>query len=130
MGLSGSTAVPVITPPTTDGMTGASGRTAGAQVVVDTSLYGMEALFRACYKFTDRCFLFLERGETDRVIVHLRPQATASDVGALVDNLVGSFQNELIDQRLRVDLARETHSVREWVVAQAFVEADLDVSPR
>lgn len=30
-------------------------------LIVDTTLYPEEALFRACYLFTDRCYLFLER---------------------------------------------------------------------
>jgi len=27
---------------------------------VDTAIYSLEALFRVCYAFTDRCYLFLE----------------------------------------------------------------------
>lgn len=92
------------------------------QIRVDTSLYTLEALFRTCYKFTDRCYLWLERADGDNVTVHARPRA-----GGDVCDCVGSFRNELIDQRLRVDLARETRTIREWIVAQAFVEADLDV---
>jgi His-Xaa-Ser system protein HxsD len=95
-------------------------------VAVDTSLYTLDAMFRACYKFTDRCFVFLERGANDTVIVHLRARTVGSDLA----ETIGAFQNELLDQRLRMDLARETRTIREWIVAQAFVEADLDLPPR
>ena len=33
--------------------------------------------------------------------------------------------NELINQRIRLDIAAETKSIRELIVAQAFAEADL-----
>jgi His-Xaa-Ser system protein HxsD len=91
------------------------------EIAVDTSLYPLEALFRACYAFTDRCFLFLRR-QGPEIIVEFRRRST--DVA--LDNLVGEFGNELLDQRIRSDLARETARAREWILAQAFVEADLE----
>ena len=94
-----------------------------AQIRIDTSLYTLEAIFRACYKFTDRCFLFLERADTDTVVVQFRASAGRSDLA----ETVGAFQNELIDQHLRADIARQTRDIRNWIVAQAFVEADLDL---
>lgn len=93
------------------------------QIRIDTSLYTIEAVFRACYKFTDRCFLFLERADANTVVVQFRASAGRSDLA----ETVGAFQNELIDQRLRADIARQTRDIRNWIVAQAFVEADLDL---
>lgn len=101
------------------------GATAGDPPVevlrVDTSLYTLEALFRACYAFTDRCYLFLRRSGPAEVTVEFRPRQT----GTSLPELVGAFCNELVDQRVRADLARETSRIRQWIVAQAFVEADL-----
>jgi His-Xaa-Ser system protein HxsD len=94
-----------------------------AQIRIDTSLYTIEAIFRACYKFTDRCFLFLERADADTVVVQFRARAERSDLA----ETVGAFQNELIDQHLRAEIARQTRDIRNWIVAQAFVEADLDL---
>ena len=88
---------------------------------VDTSLYTIEALFKACYTFTDRCYLFLRRTGPTEITVEFR----ARQAGTSLAQFVNDFSNELLDQRVRSDLARETTRIREWIVAQAFVEADL-----
>jgi His-Xaa-Ser system protein HxsD len=92
------------------------------RIPVDTDLYSLEALFRACYKFTDRCYLFLERSTDHTVVVEIRSRHDGVDLG----EVTGAFGNELIDQRLRADLTRSTHEMRDLIVRQAFVEADLE----
>jgi His-Xaa-Ser system protein HxsD len=89
------------------------------EYVVDTALYSSDALFRACYKFTDRGYLFLRRVGTDAVAVEFRKRTPDADLS----RMVGEFANELIDQRLRALVADQTRNVRELIVAQAFAEA-------
>jgi len=92
-----------------------------AHLAVDTTLYTPDALFRACYVFTDRCYLFLKQQSTHEIVVEFRRSQSAV---ALAD-VVGAFANELINQRVRADVARETRAIRERIVAQAFVDADF-----
>ncbi len=89
---------------------------------IDLELYPEDAIFRACYKFTDRCYVRLERSGERTVMAEFRAKDGKSDI----DAIVGEFANELIDQRLRMDLARETKAVRDLIVSQAFVEGMLD----
>lgn len=89
---------------------------------IDLELYTADAIFRTCYKFTDRCFILLERSGECAVIAEFRARDGGSDINAIL----GEFANELIDQRLRMDLARESTTVRELIVQQAFIEAVLD----
>jgi His-Xaa-Ser system protein HxsD len=93
---------------------------------IDLELYPADAIFRACYKFTDRCYIRLDRSDERTVMAELRARDDKVDI----DVLLGEFANELIDQRLRLDIARETKAVRDLIVAQAFVEAELDEEPR
>jgi His-Xaa-Ser system protein HxsD len=88
---------------------------------VDTSLYSREAIFRACYQFTDRCFLFLEPAGEARIEIEFRKRRPSTDLA----EIVGSFANELINQKVRADIARETQVIREQIVAQAFSGADF-----
>jgi His-Xaa-Ser system protein HxsD len=91
------------------------------QLTVDTTIYGEEALFRACYAFTDRCYLFLrDKGQLSVTVVFRKRRSPRT-----LDVLVEDFANELISQRLRVLLAAETKNVRELIVKQAFAEGDL-----
>ena len=91
-------------------------------VSVDTSVYSLEALFRVCYAFTDRCYLFLQPEESSPVI---RVRITRKSPDCDMTTLAGEFSNELINQRVRLQIASETRSIRELIVAQAFAEADL-----
>lgn len=88
-------------------------------VQVNTTLYTREALFRAAYRFTDRCYLLL-RPETEEVIAVEMTSKNGEDAEAMA----GEFSNELIDQRIRLDLARETHNIRELIVGRAFADVD------
>jgi len=103
--------------PTPDPDTGALG------LAVDLSVFSQEAVLRTAYKLTDRCYLFVEREATagGRLVVTFRSKAD----GTALQDLVGEFSNELIDQQLREQLAREAGPIREILVAQAFAEGNL-----
>jgi His-Xaa-Ser system protein HxsD len=91
------------------------------ELTVDLPLYGYEGLFRACYAFTDRCFMFLREAGPSKVTVVFRKRQSPKTLDALIEE----FANELIGQRLRAQLAAETKDLRERIVAQAFAESDL-----
>src|SRR5689334_11784771 len=44
--------------------------------IVDTQLYTRDALFRACYKFTDRAYLLLRQVNADVIAVEFRAKDT------------------------------------------------------
>jgi His-Xaa-Ser system protein HxsD len=88
---------------------------------IDSSLYPEEAVFRACYAFTDRCYMFLQRSAGELSVSFRRRRQSAD-----LETVVGEFSNELINQRVRYSLARETRPIRELIVAQAFAEAKFD----
>ena len=92
-----------------------------ASLVVDTTLYTSDALFRACYAFTGRCYVFLKQVSAGQVLVEFR----RSDSSPALADVVGAFANELIDQRVRAAIVRETRAIRERIVAQAFAEANF-----
>jgi His-Xaa-Ser system protein HxsD len=87
---------------------------------IDLALYSVDAVMRTAYKFTDRCYLFLSRagGSLIAAIVPKRKDADLED-------LLGQFSNELIDQRLRESLDQQFGQVRTLIVAQAFAEGNL-----
>jgi His-Xaa-Ser system protein HxsD len=91
-------------------------------VAVNTDLYSREALFRVCYQFTDRCYIYLSQEEDSPTIqVRFTRKGPETDLNATA----GEFSNELINQKVRLDVAAETKAIRELIVAQAFAEADL-----
>ena len=89
---------------------------------VDTNLYARESLFRACYQFTDRCYLFLRPDGEHGIVVEIRRKPES----ASMNGVLGDFSNELLNQQVRTDISRETRAIREMIVAQAFRESDLN----
>ena len=89
---------------------------------VDLSIYSLPSVFRACYKFTNICYLFIARTEEpDWLAVTFQAKETTQHVAALL----GEFFNELLDQQIREALEIEAGPVRELIVAQAFAEGNL-----
>jgi len=89
---------------------------------IDTKLYPETCIFRTCYLFTDRAYVYMRSEQPDEVIVEFRAKQNSFDL----TSVIGDFGNELINQRIRLDLAKETQKIREMIVAQAFSEADLN----
>lgn len=92
---------------------------------VDTTLYPAEAVFKASYKFTDRSYLSITRRDDTTLLVEFQQQQVKDNL----TDIVGAFRNELIDQRLRIDLIRETRVTRDLIIKQVFIEADLSGVP-
>lgn len=89
---------------------------------VDLSVYSLNAVFRACYKFTAQCYAFIARAENGAWLsVSLRAKSPRKDLSSLV----GEFFNELLDQQVRENLEQEMRPIREMIVAQAFAEGNL-----
>jgi His-Xaa-Ser system protein HxsD len=95
-------------------------------VCVDPEIYPLQALYRACYLFTDRCYLFLTRvPESPNISVHFAGKGSDADLR----KIVGEFCNELMNQQVRLIIAKETQAIRELIVAQAFAEAEFIEPP-
>lgn len=90
-------------------------------VEIDLAIFSIPAILRACYHFTDRCFVFVHRSGAEAVTVFLQTKSPELQ-GAIA---AGEFSNRLVDEQLRVTIAAETGAIRELVVAQAFAEGNL-----
>lgn len=92
-----------------------------ALIEISTAVYHLVAIFRTCYTFTGRSFLFLAPAGPERIRVYLK----AKNKNINLTDVTGDFCNELINQQVRYDLAQETAVVRQLIVAQAFAEGNL-----
>jgi len=95
-------------------------------LVVDDAIYSRSALLRACYWFTDRCYIFISRESNGRFAVNFRLKQPDSSG---LEDIAGEFTNALLDFQLRADIDRETATVRELIVAKAFAEGNLLEDP-
>ncbi len=89
-------------------------------VIVHKTLYPADVLFGTAFGFLDRAYLHLDVQDADRIKVEIeaRPGTRFS-----LDELVGEFKNELVNQALRVKLAKQTEKVRTMIVGRAIADA-------
>lgn len=87
---------------------------------VDLEVYGLAALLKVAAKFTDRCFVHLQRRGEQIVEVRFRSKSQLP-----LDSIAGEFCNEILDQSLREIVARESEPVRNLVLAYALSRVGL-----
>jgi His-Xaa-Ser system protein HxsD len=105
------------------------GPSAASRVLhIEESLYHRTAVLRACYWFTDRCYIFVSRSSPGILDVEIRPKAGEHAEG--LDAVAGEFGNALLDYELRRQIDEQTGSVRELLIAKAVAQAGtLDDPP-
>jgi His-Xaa-Ser system protein HxsD len=74
-------------------------------IEIDESIYGLDVIFKAAYRFTDRCYIFLAR--TSGLPQHISVTLMAKQPAVDIRPFLGEFCNELIDQQIRVALSRD-----------------------
>jgi His-Xaa-Ser system protein HxsD len=95
---------------------------------VEETLYHRTAVLRACYWFTDRCYLFVSRPKPGFLEVSIR--AKMGSTAETLDAVAGEFANALLDYELRRQIDEQTGSIRELLVAKAVAMAGtLDDAP-
>jgi His-Xaa-Ser system protein HxsD len=93
--------------------------------LVDETIYGRIAVLKTCYWFTNRCYIFVYRHDEQHLAVRL---ASKPGNGGF-DSIVGEFENALLDHQLRFEIANETATLRELIVAKAFAEGNVLEDP-
>ncbi len=88
---------------------------------VDVALYPLEAIYAACYMFTDRAYIRLDAPSEGKVAVVLEAKADVPEKKR--SNLRGEFHNELLHHALRLKISSSNQKIREYIVTQALLSA-------
>jgi His-Xaa-Ser system protein HxsD len=81
------------------------------EITVDATIYSKASIFRACYKFTDRAYIFLSRTENkpNYILVSITMKQPQDDPEKMIQEI----------------LELEFGPIRNLIVAQAFSEGNL-----
>jgi His-Xaa-Ser system protein HxsD len=95
----------------------------GLSLSLDTSIYSLDAIKKAAYKFADRTSILINPSPGTAVVVvfNFGSEHPMSDQG----QVIGAYCNELLDQDLRERIKRETTPVRNLILAHAFSRTSL-----
>jgi len=91
------------------------------QRVVDPKMYSLDAIFGAAYVLLGRAWVHLDRDRKGQIVVTLKSKkAAARDE---LQRLSDDFENELVDQVVRLQLAKKHVKLREMIVGRAMFGA-------
>ncbi|MFE8645812.1 His-Xaa-Ser system protein HxsD [Sphingomonas sp. NCPPB 2930] len=88
---------------------------------LDATVYSLEAVQKAAYRFIDRLTILIAqspgqiRCDIEQVSGKLRP----------IEDVVADFKRELLDQQLRYCIKAETEASRNLILALAFSQSAI-----
>lgn len=90
---------------------------------INLDLYSLSAVKKTAYKFADRCSVLLQDRQEQclSVLFTFAEPATPKQM----QQVIADFCDELIDQELRENIAKETEATRNLLLAQAFCKTSL-----
>lgn len=100
--------------------------TATLTLSLDVGLYPRDVLYAAAYVFLDRAYVLLDR-EDARFVVRFRSKRPVEE--ATFRAMAGEFENELLAQALRHQVADANQRIIEDVVAVAIAGATAGAEP-
>jgi len=91
------------------------------ELLVSKKIYPLEVIYAAAYVYVDRCYVFLDSRPEDRIAVRLKAQEGCGPKE--FQRIVGSFENELINQGLRLKIGKRTEKTRDAIIHRALFSA-------
>lgn len=91
------------------------------RLVLDKSIYPLEVVEKASYRFIDRLTVLISQTE-DCIVCEIE---NANSSGEPEERHVADLKRELLDQKLRSQIKAETESVRNLILALAFSRSGL-----
>lgn len=93
------------------------------RVTFDTRIYSALAIKKAAYKFAAHFASLITTTSEHELTVELKFLRQQNEADQ--NELVQAFLNEVLDQDLREQIARETESTRNLILAEAFSKTSL-----
>lgn len=84
---------------------------------VKKEIYPLKAIYRAAYLFTDNYYIGIDQNEEEYIILF-----SGKEKNARFEDL-GRFQNELLNQCMKLAIGKDTRQIRELIVTRALYSA-------
>ncbi|MBM4388028.1 MAG: His-Xaa-Ser system protein HxsD, partial [Deltaproteobacteria bacterium] len=86
----------------------------------DKKLYPLDAVLGASFTFIDKFYLLLDMDDQGKITVKIEPK---QDVDVDEKALQGEFQNELLNQVMRIKTAKKMGDLRDMIIERALIGA-------
>lgn len=88
---------------------------------LNKNIYPIEAVVNTAYFFIDKIYILLDMDSNNNTLVYLTPKNNTRE--KQLNTLVNEFYNELLNQKLRIKISKDTKKIREQIVSCAIVSA-------
>lgn len=91
---------------------------------VKKDIYPLKAIYRAAYLLTDEYYIGIDQNSDEYLVFFSGKERTADGRMKAVDfEDVGRFQNELLDQSMKLAIGNDTRQIRDLIVTRALYSA-------
>lgn len=91
------------------------------RLVLDKSVYSLEATQKAAYRFIDRLTILISQSDKE---IFCEVESVVG-LNKPYEEVLAGFKQELLDQQLRLQIKVETESVRNLILSLAFSRSGL-----
>ncbi|MBU1078320.1 MAG: His-Xaa-Ser system protein HxsD [Spirochaetes bacterium] len=87
--------------------------------LLNSKITSLEAVYSTCYTFIDKFYIYLDKNSKN-IIVTLQSK---EDKKINLRKAEGEFRNELLNNLLREEIAKNNSKIREYIISQALYSA-------
>jgi len=98
-------------------------------LVFDSKIYPLEAIYIASYIFIDNFYIFLDGDPNSKIKVKLTPKTNNSSSNQNLNNTKEEFLNELLNCTLRYRISKENKNLREFILGTALLGSVGKLNP-
>jgi radical SAM pair-associated protein len=85
---------------------------------INTEIYPLDVIMKTAYNYTDGFYIFFDYEKDGFIEVKLKHKEDC-DVPKL-EAVVGEFYNELLNQKIRLDIQKSTSNIRQLILGRAL----------
>jgi len=88
-----------------------------AELIIDISLFSKDIIFKTAFLFLDKLYVFLKKKTKSSICVQF---ILKEDSKENLENIIGDFSNELLNNSLRQKLFEENKEIRTKIINSAL----------
>ncbi|MCX7958494.1 MAG: His-Xaa-Ser system protein HxsD [Deltaproteobacteria bacterium] len=93
---------------------------------IDTNFYPQDAVYSVSYLLLEKYYIKLKSGKKNSIIMQITTDNLLQK--SQVDELMRRIEQELINQTLRLRIAKENQKLREYILGKALLGAQFGVT--
>lgn len=91
---------------------------------INSQIYSLDIVLATSYRFIDKMYVYLDQVEDNNIQASLQFKDQNKQTEADYNELIGEFNNELLNVAFRKQITTQNQNIREMLVSQALFAAN------